>query len=239
MAKQSDEIVAQRRYYADTAHIYDTMHVSDADEHGFALQIMLSMLDFMDIKSVLDIGSGTGRCISEVKRRRPHVRIRGIEPVAELRSIGHGKGIGRDELTDGDALALDFQSGEFDLVCEFGVLHHLRRPERAVAEMLRVARKAIFISDSNNFGQGRWLSRSIKQCLHWAGLWPFANYVKTRGKGYSLSAGDGVAYSYSVFTNYRLIQAHCNRIHIFNTTAAGINPYRTAKHVALLGIKST
>jgi hypothetical protein len=39
-----------------------------------------------------------------------------------------------------------------------------------------------------------------------------------------------------VFNNYAQIARVC-RTHIFNTEPAGINPYRTAPHVALLGIK--
>jgi len=76
-------------------------------------------------------------------------------------------------------------------------LHHIRKPALAVAEMLRVATKAIFLSDSNNFGHGSPLGRSIKQTIDLLGLWPLADWIKTKGKGYTISEGDGLAYSYS------------------------------------------
>ena len=61
--------------------------------------------------------------------------------------------------------------------------------------------------------------------------------VKTKGKGYTISEGDGLAYSYSVFNSYKQIKAKCRSIHLLNTQDGLINPYRTASHVALLGIK--
>jgi hypothetical protein len=40
------------------------------------------------------------------------------------------------------------------VACAFGALHHVARPGQVVADMLRVGAKAVFISDSNSFGQG-------------------------------------------------------------------------------------
>jgi len=237
-ANISKEIEIQRRYYSETATRYDDLHVHESDEHFLALCLMLSVIDFFRIRSILDIGSGTGRVISQIKKSRPDIIVKGIEPVKELREVAYNRGISPDELSDGDALALQFGDAEFDLVCEFGVLHHIRNPELVVKEMLRVAGKAIFISDSNNFGQGSFLVRSIKQLINMVGLWRLADLIKTRGRGYIISEGDGLAYSYSVFNNYRQISRRCKSIHIFNTNPAGVNPYRTASHVALLGIKS-
>lgn len=230
------EIEVQRRYYAETAQSYNAMHVTEGHEHDFALCMLLSLLDFHGIKSILDIGSGTGRAILQIGKARPDILVRGIEPVPELREVGYKSGIDREQLVDGNALALGFEDRSFDLVCEFGVLHHIRQPDKVVAEMLRVARKAIFISDCNNFGQGGAVGRGVKQLLNTLHLWPLADFIKTRGKGYTISEGDGLAYSYSVFNNYRQIRSQCSRVHLLNTTDAGVNPYRTASHVALLGI---
>lgn len=231
------EVEIQRQYYAATAQQYDAMHVGEKDEHSFALSFLSGMLEHLDARSVLDVGSGTGRAIRFLKRRRPELRIVGLEPVQALRDVGHAQGLGRDELVDGDATALPFADGEFDLACEFGMLHHVRHPQLAVREMLRVARKAVFISDSNNFGQGSSASRLMKQFLNAVGAWRLADLIKTGGKGYSVSDGDGLAYSYSVFNNHALIREHCASVHVVNTMGAGVNPYRSAGHVALLGVK--
>lgn len=233
----TDEIEMQRQYYADTANKYDSMHVSDQDEHFFALCFLVSVIDYLQIKSILDVGSGTGRAIRYLKKIRPELKLVGIEPVSELREVGYSFGLSKDELIEGDATNLAFNSQQFDLVCEFGVLHHIKNPDQAVSEMLRVSGRAIFISDSNNFGQGSYLIRSLKQLINYFGLWKAADLIKTRGKGFTISEGDGLAYSYSVFNNYEQIRTQTKQIHILNTCDGNINPYKTASHVALLGIK--
>lgn len=237
MVQQHPEESLQAEYYARTAAQYDDWHVHAQDPNTFALAVLGGLLDHLGVKSILDIGSGTGRLVLQMKRARPDLRVVGIEPVAALRQVGYAKGLAETELIAGDATKLQFGDGAFDLVCEFGALHHIREPSRAVAEMLRVARKAIFLSDSNNFGQGSPLARAAKQVLHALRLWRLANWIKTGGKGYTISEGDGLAYSYSVFGNYAQVARACRRVHVFNTSAGGINPYRTAEHVGLLGLK--
>ena len=233
----SSEVDIQRQYYAETAHRYDELHLLEKDEHYFALAFLAAMIEFHNIQSILDIGAGTGRTLLYLKQHCPRLRVVGIEPVEALRKIAYEQGLSQSEMIDGDALRLSYTAGEFDLVCEFGVLHHIRRPELAVAEMLRVAGKAIFISDSNNFGQGSFAARAIKQGINALGLWPVADWFKTRGKGYTISEEDGLAYSYSVFNNFKQIEHVCKSVHILNTRGGRINPYRTADHIALLGIK--
>ena len=232
--KAADEVAIQRNYYGETAQRYDEMHAAERAEHDFALAFMLSMIGFIEIRSVLDIGSGTGRALLELRRACPDLRILGIEPSPELREIGYSKGLSEAELVDGDAQQLVFEDGAFDLVCEFGALHHIPKPQRAVSEMLRVASKAIFISDCNNFGQGGLLTRTVKQTLRALGLWPVADFLKTRGKGYLVSEGDGL---YSVFSDDPEISRRCERVHLLNTRPAGVNLYRSAGNVVLLGIK--
>lgn len=227
----------QRQYFADVSHLYDA-RVEDEYEHRFASSFLLSAIDHFGYQSVLDVGSGTGRALSWLRDGRPHLHVLGIEPVKELREIGYAKGLPKSCLIEGDATRMNFSDGAFDVVCEFGVLHHIRNSSAAVTEMLRVARKAIFISDSNNFGQGTVLTRTMKQVLNYVGLWRAADFIKTRGKGYRFSEGDGISYSYSVFNNYKQISRECRSIHIIDTTESGlgVNPYRSAGHVALLGI---
>lgn len=236
-AATQEAIELQRSYYSATAAQYDDMHLHRDDEHHLALRFLISMLPQLGIESVLDVGSGTGRGLIKLRQEAPRIRIVGVEPSSELRAIGHAKGLRVDQLIDGDAMRLDFPDGSFDLVCEFGALHHIPDPRKAVAEMLRVARVAIFISDSNNFGQGSAVARLLKQTLNAARLWRVADFLKTRGKGYTISEGDGLAYSYSVFNDLKQIQAQCRKVHLLGTRDSGANLYRTAPQVALLGIK--
>jgi ubiquinone/menaquinone biosynthesis C-methylase UbiE len=232
-----EEVTLQRKYYAETAAKYDAMQISDQDEHQFALAILSAMIEFHGIKSVLDVGSGTGRALRYLKSRHPDVRFVGVEPVEALRKVGHAAGLSSDDLRDGDVNALQAADGEFDLVCEFAVLHHVPKPSQAVAEMLRVARKAIFISDANNFGQGGIVARCLKQAINALGLWRAFDWLRTGGKGYHVSAGDGLFYSYSVYNNFRQIRKACRYVYQVNTTDAGQDLYRSSPSVTILALK--
>lgn len=234
-----NERMAQQGYYRDTAENYDKMHLAHNDEHYFALNFILGMFDFLDVKSVLDIGSGTGRAIEFIKNKRPDITIVGIEPVDELREVGYSKGLSREELIGGNGASLPYDDNEFDLVTEFSVLHHVRRPESVVAEMLRVANKAIFISDDNIWGDSSLAVRFIKASLQKLRLWKLSVFFKTRGKGYTDTEIDGISYYYSVFDSFRQIQGACSSVHYINTnirTGLNENLYRSATHVGLLGM---
>lgn len=232
-----DEVNLQRQYYADTAEKYDAMQISEQDEHQFALAVLSALIEFHGIRSVLDVGSGTGRALRYLKARHPGVRFVGIEPVEALRKVGHAAGLSSTELIDGDVNTLAAADGEFDLVCEFAVLHHVPHPAQAVGEMLRVARRAVFISDANNVGQGGPLARGLKRALKALGLWRLFDRLRTGGKGYHVSAGDGLFYSYSVYDDYDRLRQACRTLHQFNTVDAGRSLYGSSPHVALFGLK--
>lgn len=236
--RHPDPIQIQRDYYAQTASSYDSVHVSDDDDHALALHWLSSLISAYSIQSVLDVGSGTGRAVAFLKARHPKIKVIGLEPVAELRAQGYAKGIPEDCLVHGDATQLSFADASFDLVCEFGALHHMARPDQAVSEMLRVSRIGIFISDGNNFGQGSALARAVKQAINALGLWSTYNWIVTKGKRYHIAEGDGLCYSYSVFNDYNQIKRHCSDVHICNTRGTSSNHYRSSGHVALFGVKS-
>ncbi len=227
----------QSSYYATTAEDYHQAHASVESEHQIALSFLMGMLDHFKIRSILDVGAGTGRALLFFKNQRPDLDVLGVEPVQELREEGHRRGLGSEILVAGNGTDLQFPDAAFDLVCEFGMLHHVKNPDRVVAEMLRVAKKTIFLSDCNNFGQGSLFARSLKQGIDKLGLWKLFNFIQTRGKGYKFSEGDGLYYSYSLFNNLKQIQRQCETVHFLNTKNAGANLYRSAGHLALLGVK--
>jgi len=230
-------VAIQREYYRATASQYEQMREAEAEASELALTVMTSMIGYLGAQSVLDVGAGTGSGLLLIKKTHPEVQVIGIEPSIHLRQQGYAKGLSPKELIDGDGSCLAFSDASFDLVCEFGALHHIPDPHRVVREMLRVARKAIFICDSNNFGQGSATMRFAKHILNFCKLWPLCDFIKTRGKGYTLSKGDGLAYSYSIFNEFADISSCCRRVHMLNTDRSGPNRYWSAPGVALLGIK--
>ncbi|WP_353930480.1 class I SAM-dependent methyltransferase [Okeanomitos corallinicola TIOX110] len=213
----NQEINIQRQYYANTANLYDKIHNNQEQEHILGLHLLASYIEFYQIRSVLDVGAGTGRTILWLKRRFPNLIIKGIEPVKELREQGYIKGILESELVDGDGCNLPFPDNSVDLVCEFAVLHHVKKPETVVQEMSRVASKMICISDCNFMGQGIPPLRLLKYFIFSLGLWKVADWFKTKGKGYTISEEDGLAYSYSVYQNLSTIDNYWQQLRIMNT----------------------
>jgi ubiquinone/menaquinone biosynthesis C-methylase UbiE len=237
MTNDVSEIALQRTYYAKTARVYDDLHVHQKDEHFLALSWLASIIDHYQFRSVLDVGSGTGRCLRYLGNRFPHLRMLGIEPSAELRNIGYEKGISRNVLIEGDATNLSIADNSFDVVCEFGVLHHIKHPRLAVSEMLRVAKGGIFISDDNHFASGSLGNRLSKRLLKRLGLWNAAYLLRTGGKGYRISEGDGLSYAYSVFDDLAFIKRRCDDVHLLNTKGVAGNLYANSPNIALLGLK--
>src|SRR6266851_4818347 len=167
----------QRAYYARTAAAYDDYHVNREPEHNIALQYISCLLGQFSIKSVLDVGCGTGRGIRQLRENRPGLRVMGLDPVAELLEVAATKGISRAALIRGDARALPFPDQRFDAVVELGILHHVADPETVVREMLRVAKRAVCVSDCNLFGQGAASLRVLKFLIYQFGLWNIAKYI--------------------------------------------------------------
>ena len=232
-----DEIALQRKYYEDTASKYDSIHLNENDNHFFSLELLSAYIRFHGVKSVFEIGCGTGRSLVYLRERFPELRLAGVEPSSSLRELAWNKGVPRDVLRDGDATALAEGDDEYDLVCEFGALHHIKDVNRAVREMCRVARLGVFISDANNFGQGGPFARFVKQALRATGLWPVANFIKTRGKGYTFTEGDGVAYSYSVFDSLPIVREKFPAVFYTNTEPCDGDMYRGAGHLSVFARK--
>jgi ubiquinone/menaquinone biosynthesis C-methylase UbiE len=206
----------QRQYYADTAEMYDSWHVGTNETTYDVLRVVVALVDVYQISSVLDVGCGTGRGADFLLRRG--LNAYGVEPVREMLDQAEGKNAElSNRLVCGSGSCLPFKNESFDAVCEFGVLHHVQQPNRVVTNMLRVARRAIFLSDSNRFGQGRPISRVMKLLLYKLHLWGLADRVKTKGRRYNWSVGDGLSYSYSVYDSYSLIAQWADRIVLIGT----------------------
>lgn len=227
------ETQLQREYYTRTAKNYDTMHVHGDDEHDVSCALIAAFAQHHGFKSILDVGSGTGRAVSALISSLPARHIVGIEPVQALRDVGMAKGLPEGVLIDGDATDIKYPNSSFDLVCELGVLHHLKNPRMAVAEMVRVSTRAIYISDSNRFGQGSVLGKRLKLLMWNLHLWPLVNWIKTKGRGYIYDEGDGVAYSYSVFDDFDYISSKFENVMVFNLDGTGKCSVLGAPHVGL------
>lgn len=238
MSVNLNECEIQRAYYAKTASEYD-IHLEKDVEHTLALHIIGSYIEYFNIRSVLDIGAGTGRAMLWLKQRYPGLIIKGIEPVEALCEQAFLKGVPKEDLSVGDGNHLNYPDNSFDMVCEFAVLHHVPDPRRMIGEMSRVAGKMISVSDCNFMGQGSLLLRSIKTSLYFAGLWKLADWVKTKGTGYTISDEDGLAYSYSVYQDLELIKKNWKTVRITALSGGSdtmLGQIMTSKQALLIGI---
>ena len=99
--------------------------------------------------------------------------------------------------------------------------------------MKRVGRHAIFIPDTTNFGHGNSLSRLLKQVISSLKIWKlFVFFLKNKGKMYSISDGDGLAYSFSLFSIFKYLKSNYS-VFTLSTVPSGRKIYRTASHVAI------
>jgi ubiquinone/menaquinone biosynthesis C-methylase UbiE len=240
MSESAETLLA--RYYEQSASAYDSMHnASDDHEHNLALQYIEMISNAFGLQTFLDVGAGTGRGVCFLRDRGKDVR--GIEPIAAMIEKAELNGVPPGVLLQGSGYELPFENGAFDAVFECGVLHHVAEPGRMVAEMIRVAKKAIFLSDSNRFGQGSHAARLLKTALYKSGLWRAARFVQTKGKMYTISEGDGLQYSYSVFDSYDQLAAQTQQVWLLPTAGDGSNrrswlhPLLTSTHVLLCAFK--
>src|SRR5579863_3468251 len=235
-------VLAQRQYYTETASRYALMHSREAVDDDNCLRILLPILNTLNVHSLLDVGSATGRGLPRLAEGLSNTLVCGIEPVEALVRQGISSGVTQGLpllMASGDALP--FADRSFDAVCEFAILHHVPDPARIVQEMLRVARNVVVISDANRFGQGSFPLRIIKLLLYKLKLWKAFDFVRTRGRGYQVSDGDGVFYSYSAFDNLRQIQLWAESVYLFPLDRAGIpgwfHPLLTSGSVLLIAIR--
>ncbi len=232
----------QRTYYTDTATQYDAMHAGEGDDNPRNLRWVCAFLRMLGAQSVLDVGAGTGRAIRHLTNSIPGLSLRGVEPVAAcIEEAIRGKGIPRGLIIQGVGEALPFPDASFDVSCCFSMLHHVPEPNAVIREMLRVARKGAIIADGNRFAQGTLPLRLIKLALYRAGLWKAANFIRTRGKGYILSEGDGVQYSYSVYDSLHIVEEWSGEIGIIPTVdckvSSWFHPLLTADGLLVCAVK--
>ena len=228
----------QQVYYAETAKSYDAAHLHEP-EHEIALAQMEGLVRFHGFESLLDVGSGTGRVLRRFQALQSTMQLAGIEPVEALREVAYSHGIPRDMLVAGDACELNYPENSVDIVCAFGVLHHIREPNKAVAEMCRVAKKAIFLSDLNNYGCGSLAQRVLAQTLRTLGLWKSFQWIKNGGRLEKYSEGDGVHYSYSLRDSVDVIRSKFSQIHFMNTKGSHFDLYRRCSHWSVFGTRAT
>jgi len=102
---------------------------------------------FTGTEAALDAGCGTGALAFALASNVAEVV--GVDTRADYLEAGRESAPENVRFVEGDVTALPFGYASFDLACCHRVLHHVRRPELAVSELVRVTRPGgrIFIAD--------------------------------------------------------------------------------------------
>ncbi|AFZ44939.1 Methyltransferase type 11 [Halothece sp. PCC 7418] len=222
-------------YYRQTASNYDQMQVHQDDEHHNALKILLGYALDQELTSILDVGTGTGRALLYLKEYIPNLDYRGIELIPELRDIALDKGLDPARIDIGDGRKLPYADNSFEIVTAFGVLHHSNCPETVVQEMLRVASRAIYISDHNIYGWGTTFTKTAKQIVRSLFGLKGTRLILTKFKGYHLTDYDGVFYPFSLFDILPQLKKSSQIKMIISTKGLANHLYKEASHIAVLG----
>jgi SAM-dependent methyltransferase len=115
--------------------------------------------------AILDVGSGPGTISIDLARRVRPGRVIGIDASAEVveraNGLAQSEGVTNAEFRVGDAYALDFDDGTFDIVHAHQVLQHLGRPVDALREFRRVLKPGGVVAARDvDFGGVIWNPRS-------------------------------------------------------------------------------
>jgi 2-polyprenyl-3-methyl-5-hydroxy-6-metoxy-1,4-benzoquinol methylase len=100
--------------------------------------------------SVLDVGCGEGIVTERLARRLAPAPVLGVDADdSRLRDEWQTRSGPNLSFDTGSAYDLKFADGSFDLVCAIEVFEHLEHPREALAELRRVAGRALLLSVPN------------------------------------------------------------------------------------------
>lgn len=107
----------------------------------------------VEASSILDVGCGEGVVTERLARRLAPARVLGVDADnARLETEWRRRSAANLSFQTGSAYELPFEDRSFELVCAIEVLEHLERPRDALAEMSRVAGRALLLSVPNEPG---------------------------------------------------------------------------------------
>ncbi len=115
-------------------------------EHLVRKLKILRWIDRLPCESFLDVGAGADHVPALVRERRGADAYY-ADLVHQVNLPGAGERVGKlDHAVTLDLRRLPFRDGAFDVVLASEVLEHLVRPVEAIAELVRVARRAVIMT---------------------------------------------------------------------------------------------
>ncbi len=135
-AMTDDLLAAVRARFDGRAGEYD----DSAMHRGLAAAVAeFALADARNVHDVLDVGTGTGLVLRALRERDPSLSLTGIDLSNGMLEVAR-EALPDAVLVQGDATALMFGDGEFDLVTCVTSLHLFPDARAAIAEWVRVLR---------------------------------------------------------------------------------------------------
>jgi len=234
-------------FYEKTAQNYDQWHLQES-EHNVALRIISALITELGINSVFDTACGTGRGLISLAKKHDNLYLRGNDITMALLKQALANGVPQYSVDNSSGYALPYKDEAFDFAIECGSLHHVAQPDKMIAEMLRISRVGIAISDSNMYTAGftRGLLQNsligslVRLALMDSGLLVYLKKL-IKGHEYSVSTEDGVFYLYSIFQSLRYLQEKCHRIFVIPLDGSPYKdsiPLLGASHCLIIAVKN-
>jgi len=134
---QHDQVV-RREFTRQAADYAASRVITDADRIGRLIEVVRPSPD----ARVLEVATGPGYVAMGFAAVCGEVIGVDVTDAMLLIARQHGaeRGLTNLRFQEGNAAALDFDDGEFDVVVCRYAFHHFERPERVLAEMVRVCR---------------------------------------------------------------------------------------------------
>lgn len=127
------------------------------------VEYLRTLLNLEAVGNALDVGCGSGFSTYYMKQHIEDIWAVDRSPAMLRQHPLQGSA----RLFEGDALRLPFADNSFDLVYAWEVLHHIPRPELAVAEMARVSRRYVLVAEPNPLNLAQFLFALVDAEHRW------------------------------------------------------------------------
>lgn len=136
---------------AQEAADYDAMDNRGPNE-AFATDCLQFATFAEERASALDVGTGTALIPLAMCSRAASLEMVGVDLSEHMlalarKNVERARLAARVQVKKIDAKALPFGDGEFDAVVSNSIVHHIPEPTHALGEMIRVAKRVVFVRD--------------------------------------------------------------------------------------------
>lgn len=147
---------------------------------------LVNLIASKNVDSILDVGCGEGFTLNRLKEKGIGKKLEGVEYLQAAIDLGK-KSYPDILIKKGTIYELPYKDNSFDLVLCTEVLEHLKEPEVALKELIRVSKKYLVVSVPNEpffmlaqLVRGKNWSRfgnDIEHINHWT-MFGFPKFVK-------------------------------------------------------------